>query len=62
MDKAKILHLLKDVEFYVKDIGDRSPKAKNQINSLGWKLKEIREEVEKPDPTPVQPEVKLETK
>ena len=62
MDKQKILHLLKDAEYYVKDIGDRSPKAKNQINSLGWKLKEIREEVEKPDVQPIQTEVKTETK
>lgn len=47
MDKQKVLNLLKDADCFLKDMEASFPKARNRVNSIGWALKSIREEVSK---------------
>ena len=51
MDKAKIKNHIKDIECFLKMMVDKAPKVQNQINSIGWALRSIREEIDKPDAT-----------
>jgi hypothetical protein len=55
MDKSKVLLMLKDADIFLKNIEAVAPKARNQINSLSWKLREVREEINKPDAQPEAP-------
>jgi hypothetical protein len=49
MDRQKALKLVRDAECHVKDVEVMFPKARNKLNTLGWTLKAIKEEISKPD-------------
>ncbi len=54
MDKEKIIKMIKDAEHFTRDIEAKFPKTRNLVNNLGWKLREIKEELGKPDELPKQ--------
>ena len=53
MDKQKIKNGLGDIDGFLKIMKEKSPKLMNQLNSIGWIVRTIREELDKPDATTV---------
>ena len=54
MDKNKIKKDLKDVEAYLRMMQEKHPKLLNQLVSIGWLVRSIKEELDKPDEVKVE--------
>ncbi len=51
MEKQKILNHLKDAHRFLEMLEQKFPKARNDVNNVGWCLQHIKEEINKPDMT-----------